>query len=104
VMRKSRVDGLGAGQARIIWLCCWVLAATIPVSFVSPEWMQVWWPLAVIGICVGMFGLVAVMRWILTAVASCLGVAPPKPPDQRTLNELRSGSRHNAGPGTGSAA
>jgi len=95
-VRKSRVDSLGRWQAQALWLCCWLLAATIPVSFLASTWITVWWPLAIMGACVGIFGMVAVMRWLLAAIARWLCVEPPKSPEQTTVQELR--ARPQPGP------
>jgi hypothetical protein len=92
LQRKSRVEGLGHGQARLLCFCCWLLAATVPVSLLSPEWMPMWWPLAVFGTCAGTFVLVGLMRWLLALCAGWLGVEPPAPPDQTTLQALHSGT------------
>lgn len=84
-VRKSRVDGMGRGQTNVLWFCCWLLAATIPISLLSPTWMPPWWPLVVIGVCAGVFGLVAVMRWIWILMVNWLGIEPTKPPDQTPI-------------------
>lgn len=100
-VRKSRVDSLGRRQAQALWLCCGLLAATIPVPLLASTWIPAWWPLAIMGACVGIFGMVAVMRWLLAALSRCLCVEPPKSPEQTTLADLS--GRPARGPDSGGA-